>query len=105
MFLLHAIRRIGHIGGPERSSVGQTPGIQMTVRALQRVADKLPGVALRIMKDSLAETNRVTELVLWNFVISRRAERRPGIFASVARDRLVRLCDRRFDFRRVEIGQ
>ena len=78
----------------------------MTVRALQRVADKLPGVALRIMEDSFAETNRVTELILWNFVISWRAKRQLGIFSGVARDRLVRLRDRGFDFfRRVRVGQ
>jgi hypothetical protein len=63
----------------------------MTVRALQRVADKLLGVALRIMEDSFAKTNRITELILWNFGVSRRPERWLWIFARVAWDRCIRL--------------
>ena len=55
----------------------------MTVRALQGVADKLPGIALRVMEDFFAEANRISELILRNFVISRRAERRLGIFAAL----------------------
>ena len=72
-----------HVSGPKRRGVSKASGVQMTVRALQGVADKLFGIALRIMKDSFAEANHVAELIVRNLVVSRRIKCRLGIFRDM----------------------
>ena len=70
--VLRAIGRIEKIGGSQRRGVRLTTAIDVTVRALQIVADEAFCIVLSVMKDRLAEPYHVTERPFRNVAFRRR---------------------------------
>ena len=70
--VLRAIGRVEKIGGSQRRGVRLAAAIDMTVRALQIVADEFLRIVLGIMKDRLAEPDHLTERPFGNVAVRRR---------------------------------
>ena len=86
---LLAERGIAHIGLGQRRGIGEPPGIEVAVRAPQRVADIGAGMSTGIGEDRLAELHGSAELVVGNGAVRRRGKglcRRCGAAGVIGAD-------------------